>query len=114
MSCCAGDLPGGNRVNDFVQLWVYLASTPLFGLTATLVVYAITSAAYERLGRAPWANPVLWSVVILGVLLSATHTAYPVYFAGAQFIHVLLGPAVLRLPGPSGCVERNCAGAACS
>jgi len=87
-------------VNDFVQLWVYLASTPLFGLTATLVVYAAVSALYERLGRAPWANPVLWSVVTLGVLLSITHTAYPVYFAGAQFIHVLLGPAVVALAWP--------------
>jgi len=87
-------------VNDFVHLWVYLASTPLFGLTATLVVYAIASAIYERLGRAPWANPVLWSVVMLGVLLSATHTAYPVYFGGAQFIHVLLGPAVVALAWP--------------
>ena len=87
-------------MNDFVHLWVYLASTPLFGLTATLVVYAIASAIYERLGRAPWANPVLWSVVMLGVLLSATHTAYPVYFGGAQFIHVLLGPAVVALAWP--------------
>jgi predicted murein hydrolase (TIGR00659 family) len=87
-------------MNDFVQLWVYLASTPLFGLTATLVVYAITSAVYERLARAPWANPVLWSVVVLGVLLRATQTPYPVYFAGAQFIHVLLGPAVVALAWP--------------
>ncbi len=87
-------------MNDFVQLWVYLASTPLFGLTATLVVYAAASAIYERLDRAPLANPVLWSVVILGVLLLATHTAYPVYFAGAQFIHVLLGPAVVSLAWP--------------
>jgi len=87
-------------VNDFVQLWVYLASTPLFGLTATLVVYVSASAVYERLGRAPWANPVLWSVVTLGVLLSVTHTAYPLYFAGAQFIHVLLGPAVVALAWP--------------
>jgi len=87
-------------VNDFVQLWVYLASTPLFGLTATLVVYAGASALYERLGRAPWANPVLWSVVTLGILLLVTHTAYPVYFAGAQFIHVLLGPAVVALAWP--------------
>lgn len=87
-------------MNDFVQLWVYLASTPLFGLTATLVVYVGASALYERLGRAPWANPVLWSVVTLGVLLSVTHTAYPIYFAGAQFIHVLLGPAVVALAWP--------------
>ena len=87
-------------MNDFVQLWVYLASTPLFGLTATLVVYVSASAVYERLGRAPWANPVLWSVVTLGVLLWVTHTAYPLYFAGAQFIHVLLGPAVVALAWP--------------
>ena len=57
-------------------------------------------ALYERLGRAPWANPVLSSVVTLGVLLSVTHTAYPIYFAGAQFIHVLLGPAVVALAWP--------------
>ena len=87
-------------MNDVVQLWVYLASTPLFGLTATLAVYVVATAAYERLGRAPWANPVLWSVVALGLLLALTGTAYPVYFAGAQFIHVLLGPAVVALAWP--------------
>ncbi len=87
-------------MNDFVQLWVYLASTPLFGLTATLVVYAGFAAAYERLGKPPWANPVLWSVVGLGVLLVGTRTSYPTYFAGAQFVHVLLGPAVVALAWP--------------
>ena len=85
---------------DFVQLWVYLSSTPLFGLTATLAVYALAQLAYERLGRAPWANPVLWSVVVIGVVLVATRTDYPTYFAGAQFIHVLLGPAVVALAWP--------------
>jgi predicted murein hydrolase (TIGR00659 family) len=85
---------------DFVQLWVYLASTPLFGLTATLVTYAIAQAFYDRLDRAPWANPVLWSVVCIGGLLVATGTPYPAYFAGAQFVHVLLGPAVVALAWP--------------
>jgi predicted murein hydrolase (TIGR00659 family) len=87
-------------MNEFVQLWVYLSSTPLFGLTATLTVYVLTSAIYERFERAPWANPVLWSVVCLGLLLSVTRTPYPVYFAGAQFVHVLLGPAVVALAWP--------------
>ncbi|MEO7057094.1 MAG: LrgB family protein [Caldimonas sp.] len=87
-------------MDDFVQLWVYLSSTPLFGLTATLVTYAAALAVYERLGRAPWANPVLWSVVVIGAVLVVTRTAYPVYFAGAQFIHVLLGPAVVALAWP--------------
>ena len=87
-------------MTDFVQLWVYLAATPLFGLTATLLTYVAVQALYERVQRAPWANPVLWSVVVLGGFLVLTHTPYPAYFAGAQFIHVLLGPAVVALAWP--------------
>jgi len=87
-------------MDEFVQLWVYLSSTPLFGLTATLVTYVVAQRAYERVGRAPWANPVLWSVVAISAVLVATGTDYPVYFAGAQFIHVLLGPAVVALAWP--------------
>jgi predicted murein hydrolase (TIGR00659 family) len=85
---------------DFVQLWVYLSSAPLFGLTATLVTYVAAAAVYDRVDRAPWANPVLWSVIVLGGLLLATATPYPTYFAGAQFVHVLLGPAVVALAWP--------------
>ena len=87
-------------MTDFVQLWVYLSATPLFGLTATLLTYVAAQAVYERVQRAPWANPVLWSVVVLGGLLVWTRTPYPSYFAGAQFVHVLLGPAVVALAWP--------------
>jgi putative effector of murein hydrolase len=87
-------------VNEVVQLWVYLSSSPLFGLTATLVAYLLAHAAYVRLGHAPLANPVLWSVLALGAALWASGTPYPRYFAGAQFIHVLLGPAVVALAWP--------------
>lgn len=85
---------------DFVLLWVYLSSTPLFGLTATLTAYVAAHALYERLGRAPWANPMVGAVLVLAALLLLTHTTYPVYFAGAQFVHVLLGPAVVALAWP--------------
>ncbi|MDO5691248.1 MAG: LrgB family protein [Pseudomonadota bacterium] len=85
---------------DFVQLWVYLSSAPLFGLTATLVVYVLAQAFYVRMRQAPWANPVLWSVLTLGSGLWASGIAYPTYFAGAQFIHFLLGPAVVALGYP--------------
>ena len=84
----------------FVELWVYLSATPLFGLTATLVVYVLAQALYARLGQAAWANPVLWSVVVLASLLTLTRVDYPTYFAGAQFIHFLLGPAVVALAWP--------------
>ena len=84
----------------FVELWVYLSATPLFGLTATLVVYVLAQAAYTRLRQAPWANPVLWSVLTIASVLLATGVSYPTYFAGAQFIHFLLGPAVVALAWP--------------
>jgi predicted murein hydrolase (TIGR00659 family) len=87
-------------MQSFVQLWVYLSATPLFGLTATLVVYVLAHAGYTRLGQPPWANPVLWTVLVLAALLTATDTPYPTYFAGAQFIHFLLGPAVVALAWP--------------
>lgn len=87
-------------MNTFVELWTYLTTTTLFGLTATLSVYVLAQAVYARTQQAPWANPVLWSVVVLAGLLSATGTAYPTYFSGAQFIHVLLGPAVVALGWP--------------
>jgi putative effector of murein hydrolase len=87
-------------MTSFVELWLYLSATPLFGLTATLVVYVLAQAAYSRLGQPPWANPVLWSVLVLALLLLATGTPYPTYFSGAQFIHFLLGPAVVALAWP--------------
>ena len=87
-------------MQNFVELWVYLAATPLFGLTATIVTYVLAQSVYTRLNQAPWANPVLWTVLLLAALLTLSDTPYPTYFAGAQFIHFLLGPAVVALAWP--------------
>ena len=87
-------------MQNFVELWVYLSATPLFGLTATLVTYVLARAVYQRAGHAPWANPVLWTVLLLALLLTLSGTPYPTYFSGAQFIHFLLGPAVVALAWP--------------
>ena len=87
-------------MQTFVELWVYLSATPLFGLTATLGVYVLAQGASQQLGHPPWANPVLWTVLVLGALLLLTGTPYPTYFSGAQFIHFLLGPAVVALGWP--------------
>lgn len=85
---------------NFVELWVYLSATPLFGLTATVVAYVLAHTVYARLNQAPWANPVLWTVIFLAAALLVTGVPYPTYFAGAQFIHFLLGPAVVALAWP--------------
>lgn len=87
-------------MNEVAQLWVYLASSPLFGLSATLVAYVLAHALFVRLGSPPWANPVLGAVLILSLVLSLTHTPYRTYFAGAQFVHVMLGPAVVVMGWP--------------
>ena len=87
-------------MHSFVELWVYLSTTPLFGLTATVVTYVLAHAAYVRAGQAPWANPVLWTVLLLAAALTLSGTPYPSYFSGAQFIHFLLGPAVVALAWP--------------
>jgi hypothetical protein len=36
----------------FVELWIYLSATPLYGLSATLVVYVLAQTAYTRLHQA--------------------------------------------------------------
>jgi predicted murein hydrolase (TIGR00659 family) len=90
----------GAAAQGFVELWVYLSATPLFGLTATLAVYLLAQALSARVNQAPWANPVLWTVVVLATLLQLGGVDYPVYFSGAQFIHFLLGPAVVALGWP--------------
>ncbi len=87
-------------MQNFVELWVYLSATPLFGLTATLAVYVAAQGASQWFGHPPWANPVLWTVLGLAGLLVLTGTPYPTYFSGAQFIHFLLGPAVVALAWP--------------
>jgi predicted murein hydrolase (TIGR00659 family) len=87
-------------MNELVELWLYLSASPLFGLAATVGVYTLAAHASARLGQAPWANPVLWTVVTLALLLTVSHTPYPTYFSGAQFIHFLLGPAVVALAWP--------------
>ena len=82
------------------ELWVYLAATPLAGLTLTLVAYAVAWKCYQRTRMHPIANPVLISVALIVAVLWASDTRYQTYFDGAQFVHFLLGPAVVGLAVP--------------
>lgn len=82
------------------DLWVYLAATPLLGLTMTLFAYLIAQGIYARAGFNPLANPVLIAVALVVAVLSVTHTPYQTYFQGAQFVHFLLGPATVALALP--------------
>ena len=82
------------------EIWVYLAASPLFGLTLTLLAYQGAFWLYRRTGSHPLANPVMLAVAMLVSVLWLTGTPYRSYFDGAQFVHFLLGPATVALAIP--------------
>lgn len=85
---------------DIAGIWVYLAATPLTGLTVTLAAYLSGRWLFRRSGNFPLLNPVLIAVVSLVALLTLTGVGYHTYFEGAQFVHFLLGPATVALAVP--------------
>ncbi len=85
---------------DLQTLWVYLSTSPLTGLTITLVAYLIAYTLHQKTSTHPLTNTVLISVVLLIVTLKITDTDYATYFEGAQFIHFLLGPVTVALAIP--------------
>jgi predicted murein hydrolase (TIGR00659 family) len=82
------------------DIWVYLAASPLLGLTITLLAYQGAYWLYRRASFNPLLNPVLLAIVMLVAALKLTHTPYQTYFDGAQFVHFLLGPATVALAVP--------------
>ena len=82
------------------ELWVYLSTTPLLWLTVTVIVYVIADRIALASGRHPLVNPVLISVAFIVAVLWMTATPYRTYFEGAQFVHFLLGPAIVAIAVP--------------
>jgi predicted murein hydrolase (TIGR00659 family) len=82
------------------SLWVYLSTTPLLWLTATLLAWIAADALAQASGRHPLVNPVLIAIILVAALLTVTGTEYRAYFEGAQFVHFLLGPATVALAVP--------------
>lgn len=85
---------------DFFQIWVFLADSPLLWLTVTLFVYLLSVQLYRRANANPLFLPVLTSVCAIVGILVITKTPYETYFEGAQFIHFLVGPATVALAIP--------------
>ena len=82
------------------EVWVYLAASPLSWLTLTLFAYVLADRISIACGRHPAVNLVALAAAFIILLLKATGTNYDTYFAGAQFIHFLLGPATVVLAVP--------------
>ncbi len=85
---------------EIVDIWVYLTTSPLLWLTATLAAYVAADRLSGLVGRHPLANPVVIAAAAIVVLLVVTETPYVDYFEGAQFVHFILGPATVALAVP--------------
>lgn len=79
------------------ELWVFLKAMPLLWLVLTLGAWLLARRLQDAAGGAPWANPVAGASLLLGLILWLTDTPYEEFFAGAQFVHFLLGPATIAL-----------------
>ncbi|MDR3376894.1 MAG: LrgB family protein [Ancalomicrobiaceae bacterium] len=86
-------------MNPFA-LWVYLSTSPLMWLTATLIAWLAAARVAALSGRHPLVNPVLLAIAFVAVALKLTAIDYKTYFDGAQFVHFLLGPATVALAVP--------------
>jgi predicted murein hydrolase (TIGR00659 family) len=82
------------------DLFVYLNTTPLLGLVATLVAWLAALAVSRRLPPGPLGNPMPLAILFLVLGLLATGTSYDTYFQGAQYVQFLLGPATVALAVP--------------
>jgi len=85
---------------DLDAIWVYLTTSPLTGLVATLLAYQGAHWLWRRAHMNPLLNPVMVSVATIGTVLMVTGIPYRTYFDGAQFVHFLLGPATVALAIP--------------
>lgn len=85
---------------EFSRFWVYLAASPLLGLTMTLCAYLAAQRLCALFRGAPLANPVAIAIALVVGVLTVSGMSYERYFAGAQFVHFLLGPATVALAVP--------------
>lgn len=86
-----------SSINHF---WVYLSASPLLGLSMTLCAYLAAQRIAAFFKGAPLANPVAIAIALVALVLWLSNMSYQRYFAGAQFVHFLLGPATVALALP--------------
>lgn len=82
------------------ETWHWLVGSPLFGVTLTVLAYAVARALWERTGRPAVLNSVLVAVAFAGGVLVLLGVDYAAYMEGGRLIVFLLGPATVALALP--------------
>lgn len=80
--------------------WEATLESPVFAIAVTLAAYELARRSWERLGRPALLNPVLVSIVVIGLVLWLTGVDYRTYAEGSTVITLLLGPATVALAWP--------------
>lgn len=83
-----------------VEAWEAALESPVFAIAITLAAYELSRRVWERLGRPALLNPVLVSIVVIGLALWLTGVDYGTYADGSAPITLLLGPATVALAWP--------------
>lgn len=84
----------------FSDLLGHIEKNPAFWLCLTLSLYALGQVIFKAAKFNPFLSPIIIAVASLIAILSLTGISYDDYFAGASFIHFLLGPATVALAVP--------------
>lgn len=87
-------------MTSLLEAWQQFLSTPLFGITLTVLVYSVSVRVWRRCGHSALLTPVLVSMLAIVVLLRITHTSYSTYMVGGNYLAFLLGPATVALAVP--------------
>lgn len=82
------------------ELWLHFQAFPAFWLVVTLVIFLCASWLNSKAGKTPFLHPVLVALSLIIVILHLSKTDYATYMQGGQYIHLLLGPAVVALAIP--------------
>ncbi len=91
-----------DTVSAMMTQWrtLLLAHSRLFPLLLTLAAYAV-AVTVQRFGRrSALLNPTLLAIACVVPVLWLLKVDYQTYFAAAQPVHFLLGPAVVALAVP--------------
>ncbi|MBN3527231.1 LrgB family protein [Paenibacillus apiarius] len=70
---------------------------PLFGIAATIVVYAVSRILHVRF---KWMHPILFCSIVLIGFLAIANIPLDHYKAGADILSLVLGPATIALGVP--------------